>query len=501
MNLYETYVRKMQRIADLQHATAVLHWDKEVNLPSGASHFRSQQIATLSSMAHQLFTEDSTGKLLDQLSTSSSLDEDQKRNVELSLRDYRKEVLLPSDFVERLAMAQSESFSAWIEARKVNDFGVFAGALQKVVDLKREEADLRRKGGERYDALLDNFEPGLTSATLDALFEDARTKIIPLIRTITSRESPDSSFLRRKYPRDDQWAFGLKVIEQLGYRFEHGRQDISEHPFTISFSPQDVRVTTRIDEHDFSNMLWSCIHECGHGMYEQGLPTVQYGLPLGSPASLAIHESQSRLWENQVGRSLAFWKFQFPRLKSAFPEQLSDVTLEQFHSAINRIGPNFIRTEADELHYHMHVMIRYEIERELMNGDLSVEALPALWNQKYKEYLDVEVPDDRRGILQDVHWSHGGFGYFPTYSLGSFYAAQFYAQAQSDVRDLDSSILGGNYTPLHDWLKETVYAHGRKHDPEDLCKRITGSELDLHFFIDYASEKYGIQVPMTNSTG
>jgi carboxypeptidase Taq len=323
MNLYETYVRKMQRIADLQHATAVLHWDKEVNLPSGASHFRSQQIATLSSMAHQLFTEDSTGKLLDQLSTSSSLDEDQKRNVELSLRDYRKEVLLPSDFVERLAMAQSESFSAWIEARKVNDFGVFAGALQKVVELKREEADLRRKGGERYDALLDNFEPGLTSATLDALFEDARTKIIPLIRTITSRESPDSSFLRRKYPRDDQWAFGLKVIEQLGYRFEHGRQDISEHPFTISFSPQDVRVTTRIDEHDFSNMLWSCIHECGHGMYEQGLPTVQYGLPLGSPASLAIHESQSRLWENQVGRSLAFWKFQFPRLKSAFPEQLS----------------------------------------------------------------------------------------------------------------------------------------------------------------------------------
>jgi carboxypeptidase Taq len=420
--------------------------------------------------------------------------------VELSLRDYRKEVLLPSDFVERLAMAQSESFSAWIEARKANDFGVFAPALQTVVDLKREEADLRRNGADRYDALLDNFEPGLTSATLDVLFDDARKRIIPLIRTITAREAPDRDFLKRKYPRDVQWEYGLEVIRQLGYRFEHGRQDISEHPFTISFSPQDVRVTTRIDEHDFSNMLWSCIHECGHGMYEQGLPVEQYGLPLGAAASLAIHESQSRMWENQVGRSETFWRFQFPRLKQRFPDQLIDISLEQFHRAINHIAPNFIRTEADELHYHLHVMIRYEIERELMNTGMSVDTLPELWNQKYKSYLDVIVPDDRRGILQDVHWSHGGFGYFPTYSLGSFYAAQLYSKAKSDVEDLESSIERGAYSPLRNWLLDSVYQHGRRHDPEDLCRHITGEALNLDFFIDYAAEKYDISVSLTNSS-
>lgn len=491
MNLYEEYVRKMRRIADVGHAVAMLHWDKEVNLPKGASFFRSQQIATLSSIAHEMFTEEQTGALLERTFNSTGLTENQKRNVELSLRDYRKEVTLPSAFVERLAMAQSEAFTAWIQARNENDFSVFAPAFEHLILLKREEAELRGYKQEPYDALIDIYEPGLTGQEVDALFDEARDKIIPLIRKIRATKQADTTFLHGFYASDKQWQHGLEVIRQLGYDFDCGRQDISTHPFTISFSPQDVRVTTRINEHDFSNMLWSCIHECGHALYEQGLLVSEYGLPLGSPASLAIHESQSRMWENQVARSKGFWKYQYPVLQQQFPENLSDISLDHFYAAINHIGPNLVRTEADELHYHLHVIIRFEIERELMNTNLSVNALSDLWNQKYKQYLDVDVPDDRRGILQDVHWSHGSFGYFPTYSMGSFYAAQFYQKAEADLPDLNHRISEGSYTQLRQWLSENIYAYGRKYDPEDLCEKVTAEPLSIRHFMTYAERKYG----------
>ncbi len=490
MNLYDEYVGKMRRIADIGNSVAILHWDKEVNLPKGASFFRSQQIATLSSIAHELFTEESTGILLERLIASNGLDADQKRNTELSLRDYHKEVMLPTAFVERLSMAQSEAFTAWIQAREANDFYVFAPSFEHLILLKREEADLRGYENERYDALLDIYEPGLTGLEVDTLFDQARDRIIPLIKKIRAKEQVDTTFLHELYPRDRQWQFGLEVIRQLGYNFHLGRQDISTHPFTISFSPQDVRVTTRINENDFSNMLWSCIHECGHALYEQGLPVSQYGLPLGSPASLAIHESQSRLWENQVARSKGFWQHQFPLLQNAFPENLGNISPDHFYAAINHIAPNLIRTEADELHYHLHVIIRYEIERELVNTDMSVNALRDLWNSKYKDYLDVNVPDDRRGILQDVHWSHGSFGYFPTYSMGSFYAAQFYQKAEQDIPDLNSEIAEGQYASLHQWLRENIYSYGRRLDPEDLCLKITSAPIDIGHFMTYAERKY-----------
>jgi carboxypeptidase Taq len=499
MDLYQEYVQKMRRIADIQHAVAVLHWDKEVNLPTGASAFRSQQIATLSSLAHGLFVDESTGQLLERLSAVKSLDDDQKRNVELTQRDYRKEVTLPIEFVERVAMAQSEAFTAWIRGREENDFSVFAPALADLVDLKREEAELRGNANEPYDALLDIYEPGLTGAEVDKLFDAARAGILPMINEIRSRPDPDTAFLKAFYQKDRQWQFGLDILKQIGYSFAHGRQDISVHPFTISFSPQDVRVTTRVDEHDFSNMLWSCIHEGGHALYEQGLPVTQYGLPLGSPASLAIHESQSRLWENQIGRSHDFWKFQLPKLQEVFQDNLKDVTLDAFHAAINHISPNLIRTEADELHYHLHVMIRFEIERDLMNGKIEVDGLRTIWNQKYKDYLQVEVPDDKSGILQDVHWSHGGFGYFPTYSMGSFYAAQFFEKAVEDIPSLPESISEGRYVGLHEWLKENVYKHGRRYDPEDLCQKITGSPPVISCFLKYTSDKYKTRIPETQT--
>lgn len=491
MRRYEEYVQKMQRISDVSRAIAVLHWDKETYLPKGASHFRSQQISTLSSIAHEMFTEDSTGLLLEALLRSPGLDPDQHRNVELTLRDYRKEIVLSTEFVRRLSMAQAEAFSAWVRAREENAFEVFAPALAHLLDLKREEAALRGDGTTSYDALLDVYEPGLTTAMLDALFTRVKAELIPLIRHITASEQADTAFLRQRFPYDRQWDYGMRLLSDMGFDFHYGRQDISVHPFTISFSPQDVRVTTRIDEHDFCNMLWSCVHECGHALYEQGLPVQHYGLPLGSPASLAMHESQSRLWENHVSRSHAFWQYQLPRLEEFFPEQIEGVSVDQFYDAINVIAPNLIRTEADELHYHLHVLIRYELESALIAGTLDVSNLKDAWNMKYRDYLGLEVPDDRTGILQDVHWSHGGFGYFPTYSLGSFYAAQLFAQMNRDIPGIGEEIGVGRFTSLRAWLAEVLYGEGRRYEPADLMMKITGKQPGPEDFLDYVKAKYG----------
>ncbi len=282
----------------------------------------------------------------------------------------------------------------------------------------------------------------------------------------------------------------MEMIKQLGFDFEAGRQDIAEHPFTTNFSSQDVRLTTRIDENDFSNMTWSCIHECGHGLYEQGLPVTFYGLPLGEYTSLSIHESQSRLWENNVGRSLNNWRYFYPVAQQYFPEQLNDVSLQQFYKGINKVQPSFIRTEADELTYHFHVLIRYELEKKLLEGTLQTKDIPAYWNEQYNKLLGVNVPEDRQGCLQDVHWSHGSFGYFPTYSLGSFYAAQFFAAAQKNIPNLTLSITNGNYKPLLEWLRTSVHVHGRRFTSEELCERITGETLNIDYFMRYATDKY-----------
>ena len=276
----------------------------------------------------------------------------------------------------------------------------------------------------------------------------------------------------------------------MGYDFEAGRQDISEHPFTTHFNPQDVRVTTRIDEKNFGNMLWSCIHEGGHALYEQGIPTETYGTPIGNAVSLAIHESQSRLWENNVGRGLPFWKANFKALKKQFPKNLAGIGLQKFYKGINKISPSPIRTESDELHYHFHVLIRYEIEKGLVEDSLDPAKLKTIWNDRYKEYLGLDIKDDKTGILQDIHWAYGSIGYFPTYSLGSFYAAQFYAQAKKDIPDLEMKISSGNNQVLLDWLRKNIHQHGSRYNPNALCKRITGETLNFKYFMDYVKKKY-----------
>ncbi|HEY0272666.1 MAG TPA: carboxypeptidase M32 [Chitinophaga sp.] len=489
--LYDDFKTKMQKIADVRMATAVLGWDQETYLPEKGAGFRGQQITTLSAIAHELSTETALGNLLHELHQRGDLDAVAKRNVDLALEDYEKHLKYPAPFVSALSQATNASYHAWIKARKANDYQLFAPELANMVSLKKQEADLLGYSGHPYNALLDEYEKGATITMLDTIFEEVKTAMTALLRQISSRPQVNRDLLFKTYPKDRQWAFGMQLLQAMGYDLRAGRQDISEHPFTTSFSPEDVRVTTRVDEHDFGNMTWSCMHEGGHALYEQGLPTSQYGLPCGEAASLGIHESQSRLWENNIGRSRDFWQFHYPALQALFPENLQAHSLTDFYHAINQVQPSLVRTEADELTYHSHVMIRYEIEKGLIDGSLTTRDLSATWNQYYRQFLGVTVPDDVRGVLQDIHWSHGSFGYFPTYSLGSFYAAQFMAAARQQLPELDTQIKQGDYSRLLQWLRREIHAHGRFYTANELCTKVTGEPLAFKHFLAYAREKYG----------
>ena len=384
----------------------------------------------------------------------------------------------------------TKSFHAWIQARKDNSFSVFQQPLDDLIQLKKQEADLLGYQQHPYNALMNDYDKGLTVAIVDKVFADLQPQLSTLLDNIKNKTQVDNSFLHQHFDKDSQWKFGMEILTQMHFDFEAGRQDISEHPFTINFNNNDVRITTRIDENDFGNMAWSCIHEGGHALYEQGLPTEEYGLPLSEYASLSIHESQSRLWENNVGRGLPFWQYNMPLAKKHFPQQFSNITIEQFYKAINKVQPSLIRTEADELTYHFHVMMRYEIEKMLIEGSIKTKDIPAYWNEHYEKYLGIKVPDDIRGCLQDVHWSHGSFGYFATYSLGSLYAAQFYAAYKKQNPSLDIELTAGNNSSFLQWLRQQIHCHGRYYTSEELCKNATGETLNSKYFMDYANKKY-----------
>lgn len=488
--LYNQYLETTQQAADLGYASAVLGWDQEVYMPPKGFPYRGRQLATLASMAHDMVTADSYGQLLEELSGRGDMDESQADNIRLSREDYLKGKKLPTSFISKITEQTSASYDAWIRARKENNFALYAGELSKMIALKIEQAHLYGYEGHPYDALMDDYEKGATVAMLDPVFADVKKQLPPLLDSIKYAPQVDDTFLQRYYNKDKQWEFSVEVLKKIGYDFDAGRQDLSEHPFTTSFAPEDVRVTTRVDEHDFASLLWSSIHEGGHALYEQGLPANQYGLPLGAAASLAVHESQSRLWENCVGRGMHFWKHFYPALQKSFIVQLSDVPLEQFYKGINKVQPSLIRTEADELTYHFHVLIRYEIEKALISKELDTDGLVDAWNSAYRHYLGVTPPDDKQGVLQDVHWAHGSFGYFPTYSLGSFYAAQYYAQAKKEIADMETLHEQGDYKPLLQWLRNKVHRHGRKYRSAELCKLITGQGLNFNAFMQYASGKY-----------
>ncbi len=488
--LYTEYKTKMQKIADVKYASAVLQWDQETYLPAKGNDCRGRQMATLNEIAHQQFTEEKTGSLLLELNAKDDLSASDKRNVQLSLEDYNRNKKLCSEFVRRMSETVNKSYHAWAKARTENSFATFQQPLNELIELKKQEAEMLGYGQHPYNALMNDYDKGLTIAIVDEVFKDLKPQLSNLLDSIKNKPQVDNSFLHQHFNKDDQWKFGMEILRRMDFDFEAGRQDISLHPFTINFSSMDVRVTTRIDEHDFGNMTWSCIHEGGHALYEQGLPAEQYGLPLSEYCSLSIHESQSRLWENCIGRGLPFWQHNFKLLKPLFPNQLNNLTTEQFYRGINKVQPSLIRTEADELTYHFHVMIRYEIEKMLIDGSLATKDIPAYWNEKYKEYLGVMVPDDNKGCLQDIHWSHGSFGYFATYSLGSMYAAQLYAAIETENPSIEKELAEGKNDFVRKWLKEKIYQWGRFYSSGDLCKKATGETLQSKYFIRYATKKF-----------
>ncbi|BAV08587.1 carboxypeptidase Taq Metallo peptidase. MEROPS family M32 [Filimonas lacunae] len=488
--LYEQYSEHMKRIADMRYAAAVLQWDQETYMPAKGAERRAWQLATLSETAHEMATDAKFEQLVEELIQRDNPHRARHVNVALTHEDLQRQKKLSGAFVRKLSEAVSRAFNSWIAARKANNFGLFEKDLEQLVALKRESAELYGYEGHPYNALIYEYERSVTVDKLDSTFQTIIPALTPLVQQ-ASKATLNADFLHRFYPKEKQWEWGMWLVKELGFDLEAGRQDISEHPFTTNFSAKDVRITTRIDEQDFANMTWSCIHEAGHALYEQGLPDSEYGLPSGEYASLSIHESQSRLWENCVGRSQAFWNHYLPVLKSYFPEQLQEVDVTAFYKGINKVQPSFIRTEADEITYHFHVYIRYQVEKELIAGTLAVKDIPARWNELYQQHLGIKVPDDRTGCLQDVHWSHGSFGYFPTYSMGSFYAAQFWTKAQKDIPALQQPDMDANaLAELLAWLRKHIHASGRLLDSEALCKAVTGEPLNVNYFIHYAREKF-----------
>jgi carboxypeptidase Taq len=489
-NLYNQYKTSLQKIADVKYASAVLQWDQETYLPPKGNDFRGRQIATLSEIAHQQFTDVKIGALLNELTGKDDLSGTQKRNVQLSLEDYNKANKFTSSFVRQMSETVNKSFHAWIQARKDNSFATFQQPLHELIQLKKQEADLLGYEQHAYNALMNDFDKGLTIATADKVFAGLKPQLTILLNEIKNKPQVDDSFLHQHFNKDSQWKFGVEILKRMHFDFEAGRQDISEHPFTTNFNNADVRVTTRVDENDLSNMVWSCIHEGGHALYEQGLPSDEYGLPLGEYCSLSIHESQSRLWENNIGRGLPFWQHNFLLLQTFFPQQCANNTVEQFYAAINKVQPSLIRTEADELTYHFHVMIRYEIEKMLIEGSIATKDIPAYWNEHYQKYLGIKVANDKSGCLQDVHWSHGSFGYFATYSLGSLYAAQLYAAICKKNASIEKEIATGNNETVLQWLRKQIHQHGKYYTSEELCLKATGENLNPAHFIRYATKKF-----------
>lgn len=488
--LYQEYVTIMQKAADLNNASAVLGWDQEVYMPPKGAEYRGRQLATLATLAHEAVTSERMGQLLHELASRTDLDDTQAANIKRSLQDYEKNSKLSPAFVEELSQCTSECFNAWIDARRKNDFNIFLPLLTRMIGLKRQQAKLYGYTDHPYDALLDEYEPGMKVSLLEPIFAGIRKELPPLLAQIQEMPQVSNDCFHQHFPRQQQWDFSVDVLKAMGYDFEAGRQDISEHPFTTSFAPSDVRITTRVDEHNYASLLWSTIHEGGHALYEQGLPGEQYGLPLGAAASLGIHESQSRFWENCIGRGRQFWQHFYPQLQQYFPEQLNKVTAEEFYKASNRVEPSFIRTEADELTYHFHVMIRYELEKALIEGSLDPKDLRDAWNERYQHYLGITPATDVVGVLQDVHWSHGSFGYFPTYTLGSFYAAQLFSKAKEEMPGLADKVAVGDFAALLQWLRTHVHQYGRRYTSEELCTRVTGKGLDADYFLRYIRSKY-----------
>jgi len=493
--LYEQACRHAVRTAMLESIRAVLEWDERTKLPAAGAEHRAEQVTLLAGMIHRRWTDRQFVDQLNELAESPVADPpdaDAPVNVRRLKRRVDRKVRLPEALVEELARTAVLGQQAWQRARRENDFATFRPLLEKTVELKRQEAEALGYDDCAYDALLDEYEPEARTAEVAEVLAGLRAELVPLVAEIRqSGREPDRSILTRRFPVAGQEAFGVEAARTIGFDFDRGRLDVTAHPFCAALGPQDCRITTRYEERYLSGALFGILHEAGHGIYDQKLPAEWFGLPLGWAVSHGIHESQSRMWENFVGRSRAFWEHFFPRAQEQFPDALGDVSLDRFYFAVNDVRPSLIRVEADEATYNLHILVRFELEQALLAGDLPVAELPGAWNEKYREYLGIEPDTDAEGVLQDVHWSGGSIGYFPTYSLGNLYAAQFFAAADAELGGLAEPLARGDFRPLRDWLREKIHRHGQRYSAAELVRRVTGRPLEPGPLLDHLRAKLG----------
>ena len=478
-------------VIDIGRASAVLDWDQQVNIPPKGGDSRGQQLATLGKIAHQKATAPEVGQLLEDLKKEGfPEDSDESALVRIASRDYDKATRVPPEFVAEQAIVTTKAFEAWVEAKQKSDFSIFHPHLEKVVELVNRFIQFFPPADHPYDTLLDNFEPGMKTADVKVIFDSLRPKQVELIKNIKSSKQVKDDFLHKKYSEQKVWAFGETIIKQFGYDFERGRQDKAPHPFQTTFGLNDVRITNRFEPENPFATLFSAMHESGHAMYEQGSNPAYERTPLAGGTSLAVHEAQSRMWENLVGRSFPFWEYFFPQLKKAFPSQLDGVTTKAFYKAINKVEPTMIRVNADEATYNLHIMLRLEMEIGMVEGKYALKDLPEIWNEKMRDYLVITPPNDAQGVLQDVHWSYGALGYFSTYALGNLVSAQLWEKINADLPDLGEQIRKGKFDTLLGWLREKIHIFGSKYEPQTLVQKVTGSKINSDAYVRYLTKKY-----------
>ena len=487
--------RRLMEIGDLNFVSAVLSWDQATYMPPGGAAARGRQTAMLSKLAHEKSIDPALGKLIEVLVPYGErlpYDSDEASLIRVARRDFEKAIRVPSDYVERASAHSSASYVAWTKARPANDFATMRPYLEKNVELSREYAGYFGPYRHVTDPMIDDYDAGMTTDTVRTLFAALRRELVPIVRAIGDQPATDDSCLRGAFAETRQLDLNTSVIKRLGYDFERGRIDKTHHPFCTKFSADDVRITTRVDETDIGQALFSTIHEAGHAMYEQGVAGALAGTPLGSGTSAGVHESQSRLWENVVARGREFWQHFYPALQAAFPDPFRNVELETFYRAINKVQRSLIRTDADEVTYNLHVMMRFDLELDLLEGRLAVKDLPEAWRARIKADLAIAPDDDRNGCLQDVHWFSGGIGGgFQGYTIGNILSAQFYAAAVRAHPEIPREIERGKFDTLHKWLAAQIYRHGRKFEPNELVVRATGEPMTIGPYMEYLRSKYG----------
>ncbi len=479
------------RIADLNAAAAVLDWDQETYMPAGGAEARAHQVATIREMAHNLLVSDETLELLERAKISDLSPDFTQPLVRTTSRDLERERKIPAQLVSEMALAGSRAREGWKHAREQDDFSHFAPHLERILELVLRKAEAIGYETDPYDALIDEFEPDMKASTVKQVFDELRQKLIPTINEISDGVQVDDSFLYRQFDASRQWSFGLEAARSIGYNFERGRQDLSAHPFTTTFSISDVRITTRINEDYFPSGFFGTLHEAGHALYEQGIDPRFDRTPLAEGTSLAMHESQSRFWENQIGRSRAYWQRNFQRLAKTFPDALMDVDVEGFYRGINRVEPSLIRVEADEVTYNLHVMLRFEIETDLVAGRLKPNDVPEAWAELTSEYLGIRPDNHRNGALQDIHWSLGAIGYFPTYALGTIISSQLAEAAEAELGPLHDLIENDQLLDVREWLRTRVHRWGRARSATEILQDVTGGGIDARAWLRYIDSKYG----------